>query len=85
MSRRNFEVNTTEKAYDFYQALLLKSPYERILFLFECYPELKELTHERLAELIGLERETVTRTLAYINGTRAIKENNKLLRKYFGK
>jgi CRP-like cAMP-binding protein len=59
----SFEINTYEKAMDFYAALRLFRAKERLQFILSLYPELWELTHNTLAELVGLERETVTRTL----------------------
>jgi hypothetical protein len=59
----DFEIDTYEKAMDFYCALRLFRAKERLRFILSLYPKLWELTHDRLAELTGLERETVTRTL----------------------
>lgn len=58
-----FDIDTYEKAMDFYCALRMFRAKERLKFILSLYPELWELTHDKLAELIGLERETVTRTL----------------------
>ncbi len=58
-----FEIDTYEKAMNFYCALRLYRAKERLDFILSLYPELWELTHERLAELVGLERETVTKAL----------------------
>lgn len=81
MNRRKFEVDTEEKAHIFYQALLIRPAHERILYIFEHYPELRQMTHERLGELIGFERETVTRTLALINGLKEIRQNQRQMRR----
>jgi hypothetical protein len=62
-SRNGFDIDTYEKAMDFYCALWLFRAKERLQFILSKYPELWELTHDKLSELIGLERETVTRTL----------------------
>jgi CRP-like cAMP-binding protein len=59
----DFEIDTYRKAMDFYCALRLYRAKERLQFILSLYPELLELTHDKLAELTGLERETVTRTL----------------------
>jgi hypothetical protein len=58
-----FEIDTYEKAMNFYSALRLCRAKERLQFILSLYPELWELTHESLAELVGLERETVTKAL----------------------
>lgn len=58
-----FEVTTYEMARDFYDALLLRNPVERLHYILSLYPELWYCTQENLAGLLGLARETVCLTL----------------------
>ncbi|MEW6586613.1 MAG: hypothetical protein AB1442_13530 [Nitrospirota bacterium] len=73
-----FEVDTFEKAMNFYCALRLYRAKERLQYILSLYPELWELTHERLAELVGLERETVTKKLKVLKTKK--QEDNMVLK-----
>ena len=57
---------TRENALDFYHAMLFCRASDRLEYISEIYPEILTLTHQRIAELIGLERETVTRAIKKI-------------------
>lgn len=54
---------TEENALDFYHAMLFCRAADRLAYISEIYPEILSFTHQRIAELIGVERETVTRTI----------------------
>lgn len=70
-SRKNqkrvcFEIDTYKKAMNFIWAMRLSKAKERIAFILDYYPELRHLKQHELAELIGLERETVCRNLKHL-------------------
>lgn len=65
-----FEIDSFEKALRFIEAMRWPRAEDRLSAIFEYYPELWDETHESLAGLIGLARETVTRTL---KGMRSLK------------
>jgi DeoR/GlpR family transcriptional regulator of sugar metabolism len=51
---------------NFIWAMRLSKAKERIAFILDYYPELRHLKQHELAELIGLERETVCRNLKHL-------------------
>jgi CRP-like cAMP-binding protein len=57
---------TKENALDFYRAMLFCRAADRLRYISTVYPEILSFTHERIAELIGMERETVTRAIKKI-------------------
>ena len=54
---------TEENALDFYHAMLFCRAADRLEYISGIYPEILSFTHGRIAELIGMERETVTRAI----------------------
>lgn len=57
---------TRDNALDFYHAMVFQKAAERLNYISGIYPEILSFTHDRIAELIGMERETVTRALKKI-------------------
>ncbi len=57
------KIDTYEKAMVFYEGMKLHRAVERLSYILGEYPELWEETHQRISDLTGFERETVTRTL----------------------
>jgi hypothetical protein len=70
MTEKIFKIDTFEKAFTFYSALTHHEAVERLTIIFNAYPELIYITHEELAELSGLARETVTRAFTKLRDIR---------------
>lgn len=58
-----FVVDTMEKAVFLYETIKVKPAFERVRMVIEEYPEVLNYTHRQIAELVGLERETVSRIM----------------------
>ena len=56
-------IDTVQKGRDIVSCLKHPEAYERVTALLELYPEVKEFRHRVIAELLGLQRETVTRVM----------------------
>lgn len=56
-------VDTVQKGKDIVLCLQYPEAYERVMALLELYPEVKMLRHRVIGELLGLQRETVTRVM----------------------
>jgi hypothetical protein len=56
-------LDSVEKGRNLLEALQYPTAVDRMTYLFETYPEVKDFKHETLAYLFGMSRETVTRAL----------------------
>jgi len=56
-------IDTVQKGKDIVSCLKYPEAYERVTALLELHPEVKLLSHRIVAELLGLQRETVTRVM----------------------
>lgn len=56
-------IDTIEKAKDIIFCLKYSKAYERVTALLELRPDIKSLPHRVMADLLGLQRETVSRIL----------------------
>lgn len=63
MKKRDFQIDTFEKAMHFIESMRFHGAEDRLSAIFEYYPELRFETHQYLSELLGMSRESVTRTL----------------------
>jgi predicted HTH transcriptional regulator len=61
-----FEVDTLEKALVVIEAMWQHAVKDKLKILFQAYPELKKMTQQELAFLLGVARESVTRSLKYV-------------------
>ena len=59
--RPKFQIDTLEKALNVIEAMRMRQPAERVDYIVNLYPELLKCTHEHIAEILGLSRESVTR------------------------
>lgn len=73
MKQRNrrpvFQLDTLEKALTVINAIYLirlDGVVAGLRFLFDEYPEIRQSTHAHVAELLGLTRETVTRSWKHL-------------------
>src|SRR3990167_9251307 len=56
-------VDSIEKGRNIVESLQYAGAHDRITALFELQPETRQLKHETIGNLLGLSRETVTRTM----------------------
>ncbi|OHB71491.1 MAG: hypothetical protein A2W23_03170 [Planctomycetes bacterium RBG_16_43_13] len=56
-------VDSIQKGKDIVYCLQFSTAYDRVTALMEFYPEVKCLTHRIIGELLGLQRETVSRVM----------------------
>ena len=56
-------IDSIQKGKDIVTCLQYTEAYERVTALIELYPEVKTFRHRVTAELLGLQRETVSRVL----------------------
>ena len=56
-------LDTVQKGKDMLELIQSPIAYDRIVGLFELYPETKEMSHVSIAYLLGMARETITREL----------------------
>lgn len=57
-------LDTVNKGQELLMAVQFPLAYDRVTYMLELYPELNNWTHQSLAILCGLQRETVTRVLS---------------------
>lgn len=56
-------IDTIQKGKDIVFCLQYPKAYERVTALLDMYPEIKNFTHRIIGELLGLQRETVSRIM----------------------
>jgi len=62
--RLSWKIDTLEKALNVLAARDIdRLAAKKVDYLFNIYPELMKLTHQQIADILGLQRETVTRAV----------------------
>lgn len=56
-------IDSVQKGKDIVSCLQYPEAYDRVTALIEVYPEVKTFRHRIIADLLGLQRETVSRVL----------------------
>jgi hypothetical protein len=64
--QESWEIDTVDKAEKIFTALHMKHATRRVLYLFQEFPEIQKFTHEQIAYIACLTRESVTRSITSI-------------------